>query len=131
MNRRGTGSDIRALFTKLRGIPGLILRTSVITGLPGEGEDELDELCEFLREFEIERAGVFAYSPQEGTAAAGMPGRPDEETAARRADQLTLLQADIYDISAERRVGTKTELLVSGYDPESSLWYGEILHFRW
>ena len=60
MNRRGTGEEIRALFKKLRErIPGLVLRTSLITGLPGEGEAEFEELCDFLREAKIERAGVF------------------------------------------------------------------------
>lgn len=65
MNRRGTGDDIRALFKKLRErIPGLVLRTSLISGLPGEGEAEFEELCEFLREAKIERAGVFPFSPR-------------------------------------------------------------------
>ena len=64
MNRRGTGSDIRELFFKLRDrIPGVVLRTSVIAGLPGEGEEEFEELCDFLRFAKIERAGVFPYSP--------------------------------------------------------------------
>ena len=62
MNRRDTGGEIRALFKKLRErIPGLVLRTSLISGLPGEGEAEFDELCAFLREERIERAGVFPF----------------------------------------------------------------------
>ena len=65
MNRRDTPDDIRALLKKLRArIPGLVLRTSLITGLPGEGEAEFEELCEFLREYRIERAGVFPFSPR-------------------------------------------------------------------
>lgn len=63
MNRHTTGDEIRALFTKLRKcIPGLVLRTSIIAGLPGEGEKEFDALCSFLREAKIERAGVFPFS---------------------------------------------------------------------
>jgi ribosomal protein S12 methylthiotransferase len=68
MNRRGTGGQIKALIKKLREkIPGLVLRTSIITGLPGEGEQEFEELCSFLLDQKIERAGVFVYSPEEGT----------------------------------------------------------------
>ena len=70
MNRRGTGAELEALLTKLRQrIPGLVLRTSLITGLPGEGEKEFEELCDFLRRAKLERAGVFAYSPEEEQAA--------------------------------------------------------------
>ena len=73
MHRRGTGTEIRQLFATLRQrIPGLVLRTSLITGLPGEGEAEFEELCAFLKEARIERAGVFPFSPEEGTPAAKM-----------------------------------------------------------
>ena len=73
MNRRDTKAELLDLLTKLRArIPGLVLRTSLITGLPGEGEAELEELCVFLRETKIERAGVFPFSPEEGTRAAQM-----------------------------------------------------------
>ena len=66
MNRRDTKESIRSLFQTLRArIPGLVLRTSLIAGLPGEGEAEFEELCEFLREQKIERAGVFPFSPED------------------------------------------------------------------
>ena len=71
MNRRGDGEFLRSLFAKLRSrIPGLVIRTSIITGLPGEGEEEFEELCQFLRELRLERVGAFAFSPEEGTPAA-------------------------------------------------------------
>ena len=93
MNRKGTGDEIRALFKTLRErIPGLVLRTSLIAGLPGEGEAEFEELCEFLREAKIERVGVFPFSPEEGTPAAKME-HVDEEEAQRRADLILELQA--------------------------------------
>ena len=93
MNRRGTGDDIRALFSRLREkIPGLVLRTSLISGLPGEGEKEFEELCEFLKEAKIERAGVFPFSPEEGTPAEKMEHVPFEE-AQRRAELIMELQA--------------------------------------
>ena len=124
MNRRGTGDDIRALIKKLRAnIPGLVLRTSIIAGLPGEGEAEFEELCEFLREAKIQRAGVFPYSPEEGTPAAEMD-RPDEETAQARAERLFELQMEIMDEYNLSRVGTVCEVLCEGYDEDYNCWYG-------
>ena len=85
MNRRGDGEYLRGLFAKLRQrIPGLVLRTSVITGLPGEGEEEFEELCSFLKELQLERVGAFAFSPEEGTPAAQMEF-VDSDTAQQRA----------------------------------------------
>ena len=116
MNRRGSGKDIRELFSRLRErIPGLVLRTSVITGLPGEGEREFGELCEFISETKIERAGVFAYSPEEGTPAAAML-RPDEDTALRRAELLSDIQSGVIDTFNESRIGSITKVLIDNRD---------------
>lgn len=124
MRRRGTGSEIRSLFQELRKrIPGLVLRTSVITGLPGEGEAEFTELCNFLRESKIERAGVFPYSPEEGTAAYHME-RPDTETAQRRAEMISDIQSRIMDDFNESRVDTVTRVLCEGFDRETNLYIG-------
>ena len=124
MNRRGTGGDIRALFQTLRArIPGLVLRTSLIAGLPGEGEAEFEELCAFLREAKIERVGVFPFSPEEGTPAAAMP-RPDSETARRRADLIMELQAPIMDAFCASFVGRTLRVLCEGYDEQSGCFYG-------
>ena len=80
MNRRGDGPFLRELFAKLRSaVPDLVIRTSLITGLPGEGEEEFEELCQFLREQRLERVGAFAFSPEEGTPAAEMVDGYDEE----------------------------------------------------
>lgn len=115
MNRRGTGAEIRALFKKLRErVPGLVLRTSLITGLPGEGEAEFEELCRFLREARIERAGVFPFSPEEGTPAAEMDDRCSEEEAARRAELIMDLQAGIMDDYCASRVGQTLRVLCTG-----------------
>ena len=117
MNRRGSGEMIRELFARLRReIPGLVLRTSLITGLPGEGEAEFEELCGFLREVRIERAGVFPYSPEEGTPAADMPDRADDETAKRRAEQIMELQDRIMDEFNAARVGQTLRVLCTGFD---------------
>ena len=117
MNRRGSGGMIRALFRKLRSaIPGLVLRTSLITGLPGEGEAEYEELCDFLREARIERAGVFPYSPEEGTPAASMPDRVDAETAQARADRIMELQDRIMEEFNAALVGKTLRVLCTGFD---------------
>jgi len=125
MNRRTTGGEIRALFTKLRdNLPGLVLRTSLITGLPGEGEAELDELGAFLEEFQIERVGIFSYSPQEGTPAAEMPNRPEPEEAERRAELLMELQTRILDCFTKSRIGTEGIVLCEGSDSQTGLFHG-------
>ncbi|NLB29622.1 MAG: MiaB/RimO family radical SAM methylthiotransferase, partial [Clostridiales bacterium] len=114
MNRRGTGSDIRALLKTLRErIPGVVLRTSLIAGLPGEGEAEFEELIEFLQGAKIERAGVFAYSPEEGTPAAGVE-RADTVTTERRAGLVQMLQSRIMDGFNDSRIGETELVLVEG-----------------
>ena len=124
MNRRGTGDEIRALFKTLRErIPGLVLRTSLIAGLPGEGEAEFEELCEFLREAKIQRVGVFPFSPEEGTPAAKMPHCSEEE-ARRRADLILQLQAPIMDAFCQSFVGRTIEVLVTDYDEDEQCWVG-------
>ena len=124
MNRKGTGDEIRALFRTLRErIPGLVLRTSLIAGLPGEGEAEFEELCAFLREARIERVGVFPFSPEEGTPAAKM-AHVDEEEAQRRADLILQLQAPIMDDFCQSFVGRTIRVLVTDYDEEEQCWVG-------
>ncbi len=124
MNRRGTGADIRKLFKTLRErIPGLVLRTSLIAGLPGEGEAEFEELCAFLREARIERVGVFPFSPEEGTPAAEME-HADLEEARRRADLILELQAPIMEDFCRSFVGRTIDVLCEGFDEESRSFYG-------
>ncbi len=124
MNRRGNGAYVEALFQKLRErIPGLVLRTSLITGLPGEGEAEFQELCAFLKRAKLERVGAFAFSPEEGTPAAKME-YPDSEVAAQRAEIVEELQSRIMDAYNEAMLGKTLEVLTDGYDPEEDLYYG-------
>ena len=124
MNRRDTKASLLALFDKLRErIPGLILRTSLIAGLPGEGEEEFEELCEFLRDVEIERAGVFPYSPEEGTKAAKME-RVDTEEAKRRAELAVDVQSDIIDAYNESVLGEEREVLCEGFDSQAQMFFG-------
>ena len=125
MNRHTNGEEIRALFTKLRErIPGLVIRTSLISGLPGEGEAEFEELCEFLREFRIERAGVFPFSPEEGTPA-GLMEHVDYETAQHRAELImTEIQAPIMDAFCSSFIGRTVKVLCENRDEESGLLCG-------
>lgn len=125
MNRRGTGDQIRLLFKKLRErIPGLVLRTSIITGLPGEGEAEFEELCGFLREARIERAGVFPYSPEEGTPAESMSGRPSREEAERRAELIMDIQSRVMDEFNASLQDKTIRVLCEGYDRLAECYYG-------
>ena len=124
MNRRGNKEYLTKLFAGLRGrIPGLVLRTSIITGLPYEGEAEFDELCDFLREVRIERAGVFPYSPEDGTPAARME-HFDEEEARRRAELLVDVQSRIMDEYNESMLGEVVEVLCEGFDAASMGYIG-------
>ena len=124
MNRRGNSAYLKTLLTRLRNeIPGLVLRTSLITGLPGEGEAEFEELCAFLREYRLERVGAFAFSPEEGTRAAEME-HPDSEVAQQRAEIVAELQSRIMDDYNESRLGETMQVLCEGYDPEEDSYYG-------
>lgn len=124
MNRRGDGAFLRELFAKLRReIPGVILRTSVITGLPGEGEAEFNELCEFLKEQRLERVGAFPFSPEEGTPAADMEF-VDSEVAQLRAQQVETIQSRIMDDYNAAMQGKTVTVLVDGYDENMEQFYG-------
>ena len=124
MNRRDTKESLLAMVKKLRErIPGLVLRTSLIAGLPYEGEEEFEELCEFLREVQIERAGVFPFSPEEGTRAAQME-HVDFEEAQRRAELAVDVQSDIIDAYNESLLGDEREVLCEGFDPQAQMFFG-------
>lgn len=124
MNRRGDKAYLVELFRRLKAeIPGVVLRTSLITGLPGEGEAEFEELCEFLQEVKIQRAGVFPFSPEEGTAAVRME-RVSAEEAQRRAELVVDVQSRIMDTFNESRLGTVLEVLCEGFDEQAQCYVG-------
>ena len=125
MNRRGDKAEMLALFTKLRQrIPNLVLRTSLITGLPYEDEVAFEELCDFLREVRIERAGVFPYSPEESTPAAKMMNRVDTAEAERRAELVVDVQSRVMDDFNDSRMGVVTEVLCDGFDQQAMQFVG-------
>ena len=124
MNRRGNGAYLEKLFPMLRErIPGVVMRTSIITGLPGEGEAEFEQLCDFLKRHKLERVGAFAFSPEEGTPAAKMD-YPPTEVAIQRAEMLAELQSRIMDAYNERQIGRTLEVLCDGYDPDEDVYFG-------
>lgn len=124
MNRRGDSAFLRDLLAKLRNrIPMLVIRTSLIAGLPGEGEEEFQELLDFLKETRMERVGAFVFSPEEGTPAARME-HVDSDTAAERVRIIEELQSGIMDEYNASRIGTEMEVLVDGFDEETEQFYG-------
>ena len=124
MNRRGDYAYLCDLFAKLKArIPGVVIRTSVITGLPGEGEEEFCQLCEFLKEQKLVRTGAFVFSPEEGTPAADME-HVDTDTATDRAEMIQEIQARIMDDYNESMIGKTLEVLVDGFDEEAEQFYG-------
>ena len=125
MNRWGTEDGLVTLLKKLRErIPGLVLRTSLICGLPGETEEDFEALCRFVTETGIERAGVFQYSREEGTRAAEMPDQVPEETARQRVERLVELQSAVLDRYNESRLGTVMEVLCEGFDAQMGCYAG-------
>ena len=125
MRRRETKAGLQALFARLRSrIPGLVLRTSIITGLPFEDETAFEELCDFLQEEKIPRAGAFAYSPEEGTPAAEMRNRVDTDEARNRAELIMQVQEQVMDQFNESRLGSVTEVLCDGFDTQAMAYVG-------
>lgn len=113
MGRRTTTDHIRKLITALRGQRSdMVLRTSFIVGYPGETEEQFEELLDFVREIRFDRLGAFAYSPENGTRAATMPGHVPPEVRAERLDRLMTLQREISTELHRRLIGTEAEVLV-------------------
>ena len=113
MNRSSTPESIRTTINKLRtAMPDIVIRTSIITGFPGETDENFDELMDFVEESKIDRVGVFVYSKEEGTPAAEMEGQIDTEIAEKRRDELMSLQLDISLLNNEKQVGKTLEVIV-------------------
>jgi ribosomal protein S12 methylthiotransferase len=119
MGRGTTRRSLEALIQSIREqVPGAVLRTSLIAGFPGESDAEFQELLDFVEEQQLDNLGVFAFSEEEGTAAAAMEGQvPMEERQARR-DEVMRLQAEVSADKLAQRVGQRLEVLVDGRDEE-------------
>ncbi|WP_322175538.1 30S ribosomal protein S12 methylthiotransferase RimO [Acutalibacter caecimuris] len=125
MNRRGDRASLAALIGKIRArVPGVILRTTLITGFPGETEEDFAELAGFVKEMAFDRLGCFAYSQEEGTPAAELPHQVEEEEKERRAEIITSMQMDIWERKAQGYVGRRLRVLTEGFDRYAECWFG-------
>lgn len=121
MRRRSTESSIRNTIDALRrAIPDIHIRTTFITGFPGETEEDFEKLAAFAEETEFERLGVFAYSREEGTPAGDMECQIDEDTKAERADSIMRCQVDISRRNNMKKIGEVFEVIVDGMDEEGA-----------
>ena len=125
MNRRGDRDFLVSLIQKLRDrIPGMVLRTTLIAGFPGESEEEFEELSQFVKDMKFERLGCFPYSQEEGTKAAEYPDQIDEDVKNRRAEIITEQQALISEEFAMSKIGSTVDVLVEGYDRYAEFYFG-------
>ena len=125
MGRKTNKKEISELILKLRErIPEIIIRTSLIVGCPGETEEEFDELRNFVTETEFDRLGVFAYSQEEGTAAAKLDNQIDDEEKKNRQEIIMIDQAAVSEELNSKKVGKIYEVLVEGYDNIIKQYYG-------
>lgn len=125
MRRFGNREKLTALIQKMRArIPGLILRTTMIAGFPGETEEDFAQLCAFIKEIRFERLGCFAYSQEEDTPAAEMEHQIEEEEKRRRADRVMETQMGIMQDWGEAQVGKVLDVLTEGFEEETACWFG-------
>ena len=125
MNRHGDSSCIKDAIHRLRdGVPGIVLRTTFITGFPGETEEDFEALCRFVKEEKFECVGVFPYSREEGTPAYDMPDQIDAQIAQNRADILMATQAEISENWKQSFVGKTEHILCEGYDVVAEAYFG-------
>ena len=126
MNRRGSAEWIKSRVAECHR-RGIILRTTMIVGFPGETDEQFRTLLDFVKEARFDRLGAFTYSLEEGTPAAKMPDQVDEAVKTARLDELMMLQQGISMEINEGRIGTECEVLVDGFDGETGRFYGRSL----
>lgn len=125
MNRRGDRASLTALIKKIRErVPGVVLRTTLITGFPGETGEDFTQLAEFVKEARFDWLGCFPYSQEEGTPAAELPDQVDQEEKERRAEIIMDAQIDIMDRKCQDYVGRTLSVLVEGFDRYAECWFG-------
>ena len=125
MGRRTSKAQLVGIITKLRReIPDIVLRTSLITGFPGETEEDHQELMEFVDEMEFDRLGVFTYSPEEGTPAETMEGQVPEELKEERRDEIMELQQEISLEKGNDRIGQELLVMIEGKVSGESAYIG-------
>jgi ribosomal protein S12 methylthiotransferase len=125
MNRRGSALELKNLINKIRlKIPDVTIRTTVITGFPGETEEQFNSMAEFIKEMQFDRLGAFAYSEEEGTKAATFENQIDEEIRAHRADIIMQQQQLISENKNQKKIGETLESVVEGFDKWGECYFG-------
>ena len=125
MGRRTNNAELRNIISKLRKeIPDICLRTTLITGFPGEAEEDHQILLDFIDEMEFDRLGVFTYSPEEDTKAASLDNKVDEEVKLCRKDEIMELQQEISMDKSERLVGKEIEVIIEGKASDEDVYVG-------
>lgn len=125
MNRSGDEKSLRELVEKLRKkVPGIILRTTLIAGFPGETDEQFERLCEFVKDVRFDRLGCFAYSAEEGTPAADFDDQIDEEIKQKRADIIMQEQMLISDELNQNYIGKTIEVVTEGFDRYAECYFG-------
>lgn len=125
MGRRTNQKELKDIISKLRNeIPDIALRTTLITGFPGETEDDFEELMDFVDEMEFDRLGVFTYSKEEDTPAATMDNQIDEAVKESRRDEVMQLQQEISCDKSAQMVGKCIDVMIEGYIPEDDTYVG-------
>ncbi len=125
MNRHGGSEVIKDAIARLRkACPEIVIRTTVMVGFPGETEEDVEKLCEFIREAKFERLGAFTFSPEEGTPAYDMQDQIDEQDKQDRYDLVMQEQMEVSLEYNESKVGKVVTVLVEGFDPCSDAFFG-------
>lgn len=123
MNRTGNRAQIQAAVDHVREtVPGVVLRTTLIVGYPGETEEQFEELCDFVEEVEFDYVGIFAYSPEEGTVAAELPDQIDDETKQMRAQELRDIADAVSTARVSSRIGQTMPVVVLGREEDGQLY---------
>ncbi len=125
MNRHGDSALIRDTIARIRAaLPDAVIRTTIMVGFPGEGEDEFETLAEFVNEIEFDRLGCFSFSPQEGTPAYDMDEQVDDEVKSRRGDIIMADQLEIVTLKNEEKIGKDYRVIVESYDGYTDSYSG-------
>ena len=125
MNRHGDRASLTALIGKIREkLQNVVIRTTLITGFPGETQEQFEELCEFVKEIRFDRLGCFPYSQEEGTAAAELDGQLDDETKVARGEAIMNIQQLIFEEKLNENKGKIIETVVDGYDGYTDCYFG-------
>ena len=125
MNRHGSYNELKSLIEKIRRkIPDIVLRTTLITGFPGETEEQFTELSEFVQEMKFDRLGCFPYSQEEGTKASEFEGQLDDDVKFHRAEMIMQQQMLISAKNNKSLLGKQLEAVVEGFDQYGECYFG-------